>query len=178
MYLEFLYIITDYFCILDKRSATYEWGIPFMLGITSGVLSLIYNNTVLYNIIQNAIPIITTLLGFTLAALTLFLTGNSKMEDAKSYITAREIEGEKISLYRFVVISYSYLILLETLLCIGFYIATLFPYISNLYICTIANTAFIILMFNAFFSTMRSITDLYFIITKEDNGGNNIQPKS
>ena len=122
----------------------------------------------LYNIIQNSVPTIATLLGFTLAALTLFLTGNSKIEDTKNFITKKKISGKPISLYRLIVVSYSYLILIETILCIGFYIASLFPYNTNRYICNIANILFIIAMFNTFFATISSISDLYFIITKDD----------
>ena len=168
MYLEFLFVIVDYFSTLNRRIAFYEWGVPILLGIASGVLSFIYNDEVLYSIIQSSVPIIATLLGFTLAALTLFLTGNSKIEEAKSNNTDKKISGKPISLYRLIVVSYSYLILVETVLCISFYIASLFPYVSNLYICSIANSVFIIVMFNTFFSTIRCITDLYFIITKKD----------
>ena len=137
MYLEFLFVIVDYFSTLNRRIAIYEWGIPIFIGITSGVLSMKYNNEVLYNIIQNSVPIIATLLGFTLAALTLFLTGNSKIEETKNFITKKKISGKPISLYRLIIVSYSYLILVETILCVGFYIASLFPYNTNLYICII-----------------------------------------
>ena len=168
MYLEFLLVIADYISTLNKRILIYEWGLPILLGITSGILSFVNNNNVLYNIIQNSVPIIATLLGFTLAALTLFLTGNAKIEEAKSYLTDKKISGQPISLYRLVVVNYSYLILVETFLCISFYIASLFPYLSNKYVCMIANMFFIIAMFNTLFSTIRSITDLYFIIIKKE----------
>lgn len=167
MYLDFLLVIADYFSILNKRIAIYEWGVPIILGITSGVFA-IYNDVSLYSVVQNSVPVIATLLGFTLAALTLFLTGNSKMEEAKIYITNKKILGKPISLYRLIVVNYSYLILVETILCISFYIASLFPYVSNHFVCTIVNSVFIIVMFNSFFTTIRSITDLYFIITKKD----------
>ena len=170
MYLEFLFVIVDYFSILNKRIAIYEWGVPILLGITSGIFAM-HNDVSLYDVIQNSVPVKATLLGFTLAALTLFLTGNSKIEEAKKFVTGKVILGKKVSLYRLIVISYSYLILVETLLCIGFYIASLFPYVSNQYICMFVNTVFIIIMFNSLFSTIRSITDLYFIITKKE--GNN-----
>lgn len=169
MYLEFLFVIVDYYSTLTKRIAIYEWGIPISLGTISGILALINNDNAIYDIIENSVPVIATLLGFTLAALTLFLTGNTKIEDAKSYITDKKISGKQISLYRLVIINYSYLILVETILSISFYIASLFPYLSNKYACIIANVIFIIAMFNTLFSTIRSITDLYFIITKKDN---------
>lgn len=168
MYFEFLFVIGDYISTLTKRVAIYEWGIPVVLGITSGVLSYLNDANLLYNVIQSAVPIIATLLGFTLAALTLFLTGNSKIEDAKKYLTEKKVSGKRISLYKLIVISYSYLILIETILCIGYYIGILFPFISNMYVCVGLNTIFIVLMLNVLFSTIRSITDLYFVITRHE----------
>ena len=135
---------------------------------TSGVLSYLKDANLLYNVIQSAVPIIATLLGFTLAALTLFLTGNSKIEDAKKYMTEKKVSGKRISLYKLIVISYSYLILIETILCIGYYIGILFPFIYNIYVCVGLNTIFIVLMLNVFLSTIRSITDLYFVITRHE----------
>lgn len=162
MYFEFIFVIVDYISTLTKRVALYEWGIPVVLGITSGVLSYLKDANLLYNVIQSAVPIIATLLGFTLAALTLFLTGNSKIEDAKKYMTEKKVSGKRISLYKLIVISYSYLILIETILCIGYYIGSLFPFIYNIYVCVSLNTIFIVLMLNVLLSTIRSITDLYF----------------
>lgn len=168
MYFEFILVISDYISTLTKRVVIYEWGIPLFLGITSGVLSYLNDINLLYNVIQSAVPIIATLLGFTLAALTLFLTGNTKIEDAKKYMTEKKISGKRISLYKLIVISYSYLILIETILCIGYYIGILFPFINNIYVCVGLNTIFIVLMLNVLFSTIRSITDLYFVITRHE----------
>lgn len=168
MYFEFIFVIGDYISTLTKRVALYEWGIPVVLGITSGVLSYLNDTNLLYNVIQSAVPIIATLLGFTLAALTLFLTGNSKIEDAKKYMTEKKVSGKRISLYKLIVISYSYLILIETILCIGYYIGFLFPFINNVYVCVGLNTIFIVLMLNVLLSTIRSITDLYFVITRHE----------
>lgn len=168
MYFEFLFVIGDYFSTLTKRVAIYEWGIPVVLGITSGILSYLNEANLLYDVIQSTVPIIATLLGFTLAALTLFLTGNSKIEEAKKYMTEKKVSGKRISLYKLIVISYSYLILIETILCIGYYIGILFPFISNMYVCVGINTIFIVLMLNVLFSTIRSITDLYFVITRHE----------
>jgi len=168
MYFEFIFVIGDYISTLTKRVALYEWGIPVVLGITSGVLSYLKDANLLYNVIQSAVPIIATLLGFTLAALTLFLTGNSKIEDTKKYMTEKKVSGKRISLYKLIVISYSYLILIETILCIGYYIGSLFPFIYNIYVCVSLNTIFIVLMLNVLLSTIRSITDLYFVITRHE----------
>lgn len=46
-----------------------------------------------YEVIKELIVFLTTLLGFTLAALTLFLTG--RVEKTKTYITNKMIRGKK-----------------------------------------------------------------------------------
>ena len=38
MYIEFLFIVADYFSTLNKRIAFYEWGIPILLGIVGGLV--------------------------------------------------------------------------------------------------------------------------------------------
>lgn len=168
MYLEFLYIIADYFSVLKKRILFFEWGLPIIIGIASAIVAYIYDSSILYIVISDVVPTIATLLGFTLAALTLVLTGNSKIDETKQYMTDKEISGQKISLYRFIVISLSYLILIESILCIAFYIASLFPYVTSEILCLVANGIVIILVLNVLFATIRSITDLYFIITKQE----------
>ena len=83
MYLEFIYIIIDYFSTLDRRTVIYEWLIPIVIGVVGGIMSYLFEDVLLYDIIENSIQIIVTLLGFTLATLTLFLTGNSKVEETR-----------------------------------------------------------------------------------------------
>lgn len=95
MYLEFLYIIADYFSVLKKRILFFEWGIPIIIGIASAIVAYIYDSSILYIVISDVVPIIATLLGFTLAALTLVLTGNSKIDETKQYMTDKEISGQK-----------------------------------------------------------------------------------
>ncbi len=168
MYFEFLFVIFDYFSTLTKRIAVYEWGVPLILGVTSGILSYTNDGNLLYNVIQGAVPIIATLLGFTLAALTLFLTGNSKIEETKKFMTSRNVYGKRISLYKLIVISYSYLIIIETILCVGYYIGALFSFLNQQYISVVLNIIFVTLMLNVLFSTIRCITDLYFVITRHE----------
>ena len=81
-------------------------------------------------------------------------------------MTKRKIRGKNISMFRLIVVSYSYLIILSALLCILFYIASLFPYISIGIWCVIPNTIFIIGIFNILFATIRTISMLYFILTR------------
>lgn len=109
MYCEFIFILIDYFSSINKRISIYEWGIPIVLSVIIGWSAIHSDKTNLpYEVIKELIVFLTTLLGFTLAALTLFLTG--RVEKTKTYITNKMIRGKNISLYRLTIISYSYII--------------------------------------------------------------------
>lgn len=97
MYIEFLFVIADYFSTLDKRSFIYDWGIAIFIGCASALGNLV-GKIDLYVFVNNAHSFITTLLGFTLAALALFLTNNATIDNLKKIITTKTIRGENISL--------------------------------------------------------------------------------
>lgn len=166
MYLEFLYIFLDYFSTLKKRTIVFEWGLPILTGTTCMFLSYLLDINSQYIIIEKSFEYVGILLGFTLAALTLLLS-NDKMKDARGYQTDVIIRGRKASLYDLVIISFTYLILIECFLCIGFLIAQLFNFIfiEKLAICL--NSLYIILLFNILMTTIRTITDMYFILIKK-----------
>ncbi len=86
MYCEFIFILIDYFSSINKRISIYEWGMPIVLSVIIG-WSAIHSDEINlpYEVIKELIVFLTTLLGFTLAALTLFLTG--RVEKTKTYIT-------------------------------------------------------------------------------------------
>ena len=167
MYIEFLFLIIDYFSTIDRRIFIYEWLIPIAIGIVSLFFSISTEVVDLYGFTNGVIGFISVLLGFTLAALTLFLTGNTHIERTKQYITDKTIRGKKISLHRLLVVNYSYLIVIESILCICFYIGNLFSFLCSTTLALGLNSIFIILFFNILLTTIRTITDLYFIISKE-----------
>lgn len=165
MYIEFLFVIADYFSTLDKRSFIYDWGIAIFIGCASALGNLV-GKIDLYVFVNNAHSFITTLLGFTLAALALFLTNNATIDNLKKIITTKTIRGENISLYKLLLINFSYSIIVESILCIGFYIGGIFSFIDSLYIPIIINSIYVICLFNILLLTIRCITDLYLILSK------------
>lgn len=165
MYIEFLFVIADYFSTLDKRSFIYDWGIAIFIGCASALGNLV-GKIDLYVFVNNAHSFITTLLGFTLAALALFLTNNATIDNLKKIITTKTIRGENISLYKLLLINFSYSIIIESILCIGFYIGGIFCFIDSLYIPIIINSIYVICLFNILLLTIRCITDLYLILSK------------
>ena len=138
MYCEFIFILIDYFSSINKRISIYEWGIPIVLSVIIGWSAIHSDKTNLpYEVIKELIVFLTTLLGFTLAALTLFLTG--RVEKTKTYITNKMIRGKNISLYRLTIISYSYIIIVEAFLCLGFYTSKALGIVVNPHVALFVN---------------------------------------
>ena len=119
-----------------------------------------------YDFIKNIIEFIGVLLGFTLTALTLILSSERIKSNTQKHPTDRKIRGKTVSLYRLIVVSFTYLITMESLLCLFFYIGSLFSSISLGMWAVIPNTFFIIFSLNIILSTVRATTMLYFIVIR------------
>ncbi len=165
MYLEFLYIFIDYLVILKKRVLFFEWGLPAIIGVVCMVLSYGFCINSQYAIIDKSFGYVGTLLGFTLAALTLLLSID-KMKEAKEYKIDRIIHNRQATLYDLIIISYTYLIVVEGILCLSFFIARMFDFLYIEKIAIALNAIYIVLLFNVLLATIRTITDMYFILIK------------
>jgi hypothetical protein len=166
--MDSILIFLDYFSTIDKKLIIYEWIIP--LAIALGAYCLLSHQDTYYDIyefIVDSMQVIATLLGFTLAALTLFLTNNSQICEMKKFKTKKIIDGKEISLYRLLTMNYSYLIVVETIMCASFYIGKLFSPICSQSFANFLNTIFIWLFFHILLLTIRTVVDLYFVVSKE-----------
>ena len=165
MYMEFLFVIYDYFVILKKRILWFDWGIPSIIGIVCLIRSFGFGIDSQYGIIEKSFGYVGTLLGFTLAALTLLLS-SEKMKEVREYQTETVLHNRKATLYELMVVSYTYLIVVEGILCISFFIAQVFDFVYIRSIAIIMNTAYIVLLFNVLSVTKRTVVDMNFIIMK------------
>jgi len=167
MYFEFLFIIFDYFKTINNKIFCFEWGIPLILGSCSLLLSFFMPQYIMVNeFIKESIAILGVLLGFTLTAITLFVSSeNNQIKNAKEYITEYSIGSKKITLYRLLIVNYSYLITVEALLCISYFIGKLFSPICNNNVGIVLNSIYVIGVCHILFLTIRSITDLYLTLT-------------
>ena len=165
MYLEFLYIFIDYLVILKKRVLFFEWGLPAITGVVCMVLSYGFGINSQYAIIDKSFGYVGTLLGFTLAALTLLLSID-KMKEAREYKIDRIIHNRQATLYDLIIISYTYLIVVEGILCLSFFIARMFDFLYIEKIAIALNAIYIVLLFNVLLATIRTITEMYFILIK------------
>lgn len=164
MWCEYLYVILAYFDMLQKSEKRFEIYGPVIIAMTSAIYSFVSCNYVMqFNFVKEIIPFVGTLLGFTLAALTLLLSNNRIEDKTRNFHMERKIRGKTITMYQFLVALYSYLIVCETILCILYYIATLFSIrVSNI-MAYIGNTFFIFGFFHVLFSTLRIASNMYHI---------------
>lgn len=171
MYREFIFLIFDYFNTIKKNVFYYEWVIPFVIGVMCFVL-LNFNwlKTDYSLFINSSVSLLGVLLGFSIMVITILTTSNNdNIEKIKKTLTDYIISNEKISLYRLLLVNYSYLIIIEALVLVAYFISLLFfssfchtlkLFLFSFYVITIIH---ILLL------TIRNITDFYFIITKEKN---------
>jgi len=168
IYGEFIYVFLDYFSVLKKNEACFELLCPLLISVFSAVYAIAKGNgDIQYKFIQDVVPFIGTLLGFTLAALTLLLSNARLEEKAQQYSTKRTIRGVYVSMYKLIVVFYSYLIICETFLCATYYVASLFPESLNERLSLVANTAFIVGVFHILLATIRTVTIMYFVTVKQ-----------
>src|SRR5574344_1799694 len=159
IYCEFIYIILDYHSILEKKEKQFEICIPILIGIASFIYTIFINN-IQYQFINSIISFIGILLGFTLAAFTLLLSNERIEQKTLKYQMERKIRGKTVSLYKMLVINYSYLIIIETFLCIIYYVTLLFQNLTSGIYNDVVNSIFIMLVFHVLFGTVRTITNL------------------
>lgn len=167
MYREYLLNISDYFSLLSKKEASFEFILPFIIGIIAFIYS--FYGLSLYEVVVEIVHILEVLLGFLLAALALFVTINTeKVKLLKEYKVDKHIIGEteNINLYRYVIIEFSYLIFVVTALCIGYLIGLIIPYGKDIF-ASVINSIFIIISFHVLFAIVRTLTSLSFILQKE-----------
>lgn len=163
MRLDFIYLIADFFKIsFSSRHWVTEWLMPLIFLVFSIVARLYSGYDDSYSLVCNLIGTIRVLLGFTLASLTLFL-GRSDSKMKEIYAKAIKIRGKRVSLHQIMLITLSYLILVETLLCLGYYVGLLFPNVLSYSGCLIMNTLFVFFSFHLFMVLIRAITNIYFM---------------
>ena len=77
---EYLIILLDYISTQNKKEVRFEWGLPALITCLCVFFAFKTLDISLYDAVEKGNGIVKTLLGFTLAALTLFLTGNETIE--------------------------------------------------------------------------------------------------
>jgi hypothetical protein len=169
MHFSFLFIIQDYLSMLSTKGIIMEYVCPLIIAMLSCVFGSCETQ---YHYIEQVVPFIGGLLGFTLAALTLLATSEFIRKKTVDYGTSYKINGRCCSMYKLILISFSYQIIQEAILCIAYYLSLLY----DIHICDLlrglVNTVFISLSLSVLFATLRMVAMLYLIVIgSEENRG-------
>jgi len=170
MYLEFFILIVDYFRTLNKRIIIYEWLLPLVLGLIIFFLLKIGANVNATKIFKdNSINLLGILAGFSITIITILTTGHSRnLEQIKKVETKVKIGNNKVTLYRLLLINFTYSVILEAFLII--FCLTYPLVLSNLEIPIIGKyvvfSVLVFLIIHVLLLTIRNLTDFYLIITR------------
>ncbi|PCI03617.1 MAG: hypothetical protein COB81_03780 [Flavobacteriaceae bacterium] len=173
MYLEFVLLISDYFKTLSRRIALFDWFVPFLFGISIFVLLYTGAKVSSTEVFKNSsISLLGILAGFSITIITILTTGHSKNLTAiKNQETSYKIGNTKITLFRLLLINFTYSVVLEVFLII--FCLTYPIVLENIeFSCLTKYIGFSVLVFfvlHLLLLTVRNLTDFYLIITKPEN---------
>lgn len=172
MYLDFILLIKDYFSTLKLRIFIYEWLFPFLIGVFIFYILYVGNNTGSTIVFKNnAINLLGILAGFSITIITILTTGQSRnLEEIKKKETSIKIGNKNISLYRLLLVNFTYSVIIEALLII---FCLIYPIILENFsipklLKCIGFSLFALLTIHVLLLTIRNLTDFYFIITKKE----------
>lgn len=170
MYLEFLLLIADYFRTVSKRIFFFEWLFPFLIGV--GIFALLFfgtstSATIVFK--DNAINLLGILVGFSITIITILTTGQGQnLVEIKNKETKIKINKEKITLFRLLLINFTYSVIIEVGLIIVCLIYPLF--VENIGINKnlkyIGFSILVFLILHIMLLTIRNLTDFYLILIK------------
>ena len=170
MYLEFFILISDYLKTITKRIFLFEWILPLILSISIFFL-LYYGKTlgVADAFKNNSINLLGILVGFSITIITILTTGQSRnLEEIKKTKTKTIINNKPISLYRLLLINFTYSVVIEVFLIIIFLTYPLINQnieISRLFKLVVFSTL-VFMIIHILLLTIRNLTDFYLILTK------------
>jgi hypothetical protein len=177
MYLEFLLLIADYFRTVSKRIFLFEWLFPFIVGISIFLLLLFGSSTSATIVFKdNAINLLGILVGFSITVITILTTGQGQnLDEIKEKKTKIKINNELITLFRLLLINFTYSVIIEVALII---ICLIYPLIIdnikiNENIKYVGFSTLVFLILHIMLLTMRNLTDFYLILIKPTRKASN-----
>ncbi len=173
---EILLPLLDYNKIEGRKENLTKSIIFVVIALTVGWFMLYYSNSFIEEFdefvleyIAVEIGIVTLLLSFNIACLTILITANGQnVKRLKEYATKMEIDNKTVSLYQILLIQFTYAIyneiVLLMLLLIHKFIFILIGSYSNIIFFTIN----MVLLLNIVFVTFKNVKNLYLSFWKND----------
>lgn len=171
MYLEFFTLIYDYFRTVKKNEIKFELYTPTLISIFVFITLCVNNQTgAASKMLDNVLNVLGVILAFCITIIAILTSSsNGNLEEIKQIKTEIKLENKYISLYKLVLINFSYLVTVCSFLIL---LCIIYPFILENFninrIIKYAGFSIVILFVNhIFFSTIRNIVNFYLIITKE-----------
>ena len=162
MYLEFLFVVFYYIFTLKRRDVWFEIFVPLAIAAVFWFLHTQPDFSVTHaEVLKDSMAFLRILLGFTMASLALFLTKNPNLDDAKRYMTERYLNNKQLSLYDYIILSFSYLIILETTIHFVYFVYALLPIHVQPDYMLIIKSIYVSLFFHIILATIRAITEVW-----------------
>lgn len=134
------------------------------------------NSVAIVNFVEASINLVGILLGFSITIITILVTGgNLNLEEIKRIKTKTVISGQPISLFRSLLINFTYSVVIEAFLLLSFLI---YPFLFSIidipsYMKFGGFSVTVVLVIHTLLLTVRNMSNLYFILSKEKDSSEN-----
>lgn len=168
--LEYFLFFYEFLKTTEKRSVVPN----LIISLIVAVLLFFYSENLcvfskLDSIQSDILSVVGILLGFSFSVFTIFLTadGTNIAKAKKDFLKGVTLYGEKVSLYKSIIISFTFIIIMEGVLLLY---CIIYPLISlvNSFGNRICFAVSIFILALSILMTLRLVLDFYFIITKKE----------
>jgi hypothetical protein len=173
MYLDYILIIADYFKTLNKRVIIYEWVVPIVIAMAFSLLFIIKGlPSITHNFNSNVIRVMAVLVGFSITIIIILTTGHSRnLEDIKSHKTKIIMNGGNVTLFRLLIINFTYAVVVEIglILILLIYPLVLDKVQVSVPLKLIGFAVVLIFVVHVLLLNIRNVTDFCIVMAKDVN---------
>lgn len=165
MNIDFRFIITDFWSIQDKRTKTIILWFPLTVVILCFLYGFHIGVDCFSTSIVKTVSVLIPLLALMLTGIT-FLTSWNSNKELRNFNTGKILRRKSLSLYEYMVINFSYVIVFDLLLLLSYVIAGLFADFACFIWAMIMNAVFSFFVIHLLLVMLINIGDLFFVLTK------------
>lgn len=165
MNIDFRFIIIDFWKIQDRRSKVLIIWMPLIIIIGCIVYGIVRNTDPFVTNVTKTVSVLIPLLALMLTGIT-FLTSCNSNQQLKTFNSGRVLRKKHVSLYEYMVINFSYVIVSDLLLLLSYVIAGLFSMAVCFLWALIMNSVFTFFVIHILLVMLVNIGDLFFVLTK------------
>lgn len=164
MNIDFRFIILDFWGIQDSRTKSIILWFPLFLVLAGLAYGLFKGQDPFINSIPKTVSVLIPLLALMLTGIT-FLTSWNSNKELREFKTERILRKKPVSLYEYMVINFSYVIVFDLMLLLSYVVAGLFSDVSFFVLGMIMNALFTFFVVHLLTVMLINVGDLFFILT-------------